>query len=100
MAIKKYNAPKVKFANEHMRVIGPLVCADGFTMSVQASAGHYCTPRDNTGPYTHFEIGFPSQEEPELMQYAESPDEPTETVYGWVPVEVVTAVIVKHGGLK
>ena len=33
------------------------------------------------------------------MNYAETPENPTETVYGWVPVEVVESVIEKHGGL-
>ena len=33
------------------------------------------------------------------MPWAESPEEPTQTVYGYVPVDVVTNVIVKHGGV-
>ena len=40
--------------------IPEIVCKDGTTLSVQASEFHYCTPRDNKGPYTHVEIGFPS----------------------------------------
>ena len=77
-------------------------CVDGFKMSVQASEYHYCEPRETIGGeyYTAVEIGFPSQEEPLLMPYAESPEEPTQTVYGWVPVETVNEVIKKHGGIK
>lgn len=33
------------------------------------------------------------------MEYAENPDDPTDTVYGWVPVEVVEAVVNNHGGI-
>ncbi|NDE17897.1 hypothetical protein EBZ80_23530 [bacterium] len=74
-------------------------CADGLEFSAQASAGHYCTPRQNLGPYVAVEIGFPNQRVEEFMEYAEDPKNPTGTVYGWVPVEVVEAVVNKHGGL-
>ena len=33
------------------------------------------------------------------MEWVESPNRPTDTVYGWVPSEVVRAVIEKHGGM-
>ena len=75
-------------------------CADGFNMSVQANEGAYCTPRiDFAANYTEVEVGFPSQKEDLLMKWAESPDSPTETVYGWVPRTVITLVIAKHGGI-
>ena len=77
-----------------------VVCADGFNMSVQAHNGAYCEPRaDAQRKYTLVEIGFPSAEEPLLMPWAEDKFAPTNTVYGYVPVEVVTNVIVKHGGI-
>ena len=69
-------------------------------MSVQASEGHYCRPRNNFGPYSMVEVGYPSEAVPELMEYAESPQTPTGTVYGYVPVEVVDVVIAAHGGIK
>ena len=31
-------------------------CADGTTISVQASQFHYSTPRSDCGPYTHVEV--------------------------------------------
>ena len=77
-----------------------VVCADGFRMSVQAYEGAYCEPRINDAErYTEAEVGFPSQEEPLLMQWAESPNRPTDTVYGWVPAQVIVNVIAKHGGM-
>ena len=74
-------------------------CADGFTMSVQASETNYSSPRDNTGPYTEAEVGFPSKPESLLMGYAEDREQPTDTVYGWVPRQVIINVIAKHGGM-
>ena len=77
-----------------------LVCADGFEMSVQAHFGAYCSPRiDNAEKYTSVEIGFPSEKEPMLMEYCDEPGAPLDTVYGYVPVHVVTTVIAKHGGV-
>mgnify|MGYP003127355979 CR=1 FL=1 len=77
-----------------------VVCADGFKMSVQANSNAYCEPRANEQPkYDLVEVGFPAVEEPMLMPYAETPGGPTGTVYAYVPVELVTNVIVKHGGM-
>ena len=77
-----------------------IVCADGFTMSVQASEFSYCTPRKNLADiYTEVEVGYPSHPEDLLMEYAEDPDRPTDTVYAWVPCTVVTTIIAKHGGV-
>jgi len=75
-----------------------VVCADGFSMSVQADEGKYCSPRDDKGPYTAVEIGFPSAYCFYLQDYAEDSSKPTETVYGWVPVEQVYLCIDAHGG--
>jgi hypothetical protein len=67
-------------------------------MSVQAGAGLYCTPSENVGSWTTVEVGFPSQIEPLLWEYAELPGAWTNTVYPHVPVEVVAAVVEVHGG--
>ena len=70
----------------------PLVkCKDGFEMSVQESDIHY-------SGYGSVEVGFPSAKEVLLMPYAEQPEKPMKTVYGWVPVEVIDKVLKKHGG--
>ena len=77
-----------------------VTCADGFRISIQASETHYCTPRiDGAERYTEVEVGFPSEAEACLMPYAEMPEDPTETVYGWVPVSIVSLVLAKHGGI-
>ena len=77
-----------------------VVCADGFSMSVQAGRGAYCDPRvDGARTYTEVEVGYPSKAEPLLKRWVEDPDCPTETVYGYVPSSVVRQVINKHGGM-
>lgn len=81
------------------RQVKPIRCADGLELSVQASTTHYCAPRNGVGPWVTVEIGFPTQRVEEFMEYAENPNEPTETVYGWVPVEVVEAVVNSRGGI-
>ena len=60
----------------------------------------YCTPRTNleSGEYETCEVGFPNQREELLMPYAEDPETPTETVYGYVPVTLVEQIIDIHGG--
>lgn len=76
-----------------------IVCKDGFSVSVQASDFTYCYPRHNEGPWDEVELGFPSEIVPELLQYAENKDEPTNSVYGYVPIEVVVKVLESHGGI-
>lgn len=75
-----------------------VVCVDGFSISVQASANHYCKPRKDAAQWIQVECGFPSEEEALLIPYAESPDDPCHTVYGYVPVHLVERVIERHGG--
>ena len=49
--------------------------------------------------YESVELGYPSIEDELINEYAE--DEPyTETVYGYVPIEIVEELINKHGGIK
>lgn len=77
-----------------------LVLKDGTTVSVQASRYHYCTPRDDSGPYTHVECGFPSKvPSDEMLKYAEITDIPTKTVYPYVPIEIVAEWINECGGI-
>ena len=75
------------------------VCEDGFTISIQASIAHYCIPRV-TGDieYERVELGYPNIEDDLIKEYAES-DNYTNTVYGYVPVEVVDQLLKKHGGI-
>jgi len=83
-----------------------VICEDGFEMSVQASESHYSTPKAFSDEYTEVEIGYPSEPESLIAEYAEDwevegDDDPRlcQTVYGYVPVDIVNLVIEKHGGI-
>lgn len=83
-----------------MNVTRPRVqCADGYSVSVQAGFCLYSSPRADADHYTKVELGYPSHVDDELLLYAENPNDPTNTVYGYVPVELVDRVIQKHGGI-
>jgi hypothetical protein len=69
-------------------------CKDGSTMSVQASEFHYCSPRENVGPYTEVEVwncGSPDA----WWEYGNG-DEP----YAYIPIEVVAEEIDRRGGME
>lgn len=79
-----------------------IICDDWFSMSVQANYWAYCWPIRTTirnkymSFYDTYEVGYPSESEDLLLEYAENSDNPTETVYPYVPKEVIEAVITKH----
>lgn len=88
-----------------------IICADGYRLSVVADPRANCIPNpaepwdgplhEYHGSYTHVEVGLPSSRpEPwqQWKEHAETPDRPTETIYGFVPVETVRELIEAHGG--
>lgn len=80
----------------------PIVCRDGFKMSVQASDACYCEPRANLadGNYSEWEVGFPNEEEEDLLPFIEvEGGDPKKNVYPYVPTEIILEVIEKHGGI-
>lgn len=70
-----------------------LTCKDGFRLSLQASASHYCEPRNDQGPYDSFELlcGY----DPLIDEYWDS-EEPC----SYVPLELVIELICEHGGIS
>ena len=95
----------------YRRGVPAITCKDGYRISVQASTHHYCLDANGQRgifnddkvalPFQSVECGFPSERpEPwaEWEQYAESPERPTDTVYGFVPVSLVADLIERHGG--
>ena len=76
-----------------------VVCADGFTISMQASHMTNCDPRDNAGPYSEIEMAYPNRGDSLIQRYAENQYQPTGTVYGRVPADIVRRLIAKHGGV-
>lgn len=77
--------------------------ADGFNVSIQCSKIHYCAYHDGHHGDIHelisVELGFPSEIEEMILEYAEDKDDPCESVYGYVPIEIMEEVCKKHGGI-
>lgn len=71
------------------------------TLSIQASGMHYCIPNEDLsdGNYSKVELSYLSEEVEEFLPFAEDDEAPLATVYGYVPVETVDAVLAKHGGI-
>ena len=100
-----------------MHIYKKAICADGYSISIQGHEGAYCSPRRNTAAlgYSEVELGFPTQSDELINEYAECgvtdayTDEPlppeelevayTKTVYPYVPVSIVQELIKKHGGI-
>ena len=86
---------------QHQNVRPIIICNDGFRMSVQAGYGIYSSPIFNGAlHYTSVEIGFPSNGDRLIAEYAECPQDLTETIYPYVPSEIVDELIEKHGGIN
>ena len=85
-----------------------IVCEDGFSMSVQVGYSLYSTPKKIAKRYSAVEIGFPSEPEElikewaEFLPFSEEDEEPdyTDTVYPYVPVKLVDKVLKRHGGIN
>lgn len=91
---------KFRLVKFNMNVTRPMVkCADGYTVSVQAGYGIRSHPQADADEYTAVELGYPSQSDEEIIPYAENTNRPCETVYNFVPVEIVDKLFEKHGGI-
>jgi hypothetical protein len=84
-----------------------IVCADGYSISVQASSFHYSAPRDNRFAnlwlYDAVECGHP--ETPDGVAYQPADLEPYREkyaagsrIYPYTPIGVVAAFVQAHGG--
>ena len=73
-----------------------VVCMDGLIMSVQARKGIYCEPRvDFANWYDTVEVFNVIPPEPMFAEYGDGTDP-----YEYVSVELVDAVLAKHGGIN
>jgi hypothetical protein len=102
MTINEYLAATREKREVSEYYLSPRVtCADGFSVSIQANTAAYCAPRDQYGPWHLLEAGFPSEHPgEEMMRHCEQPANPTQTVYGYVPAEVIDRMLESHGGIK
>ena len=94
-----------------------ITCKDGFSVSVQAGlfGGWYDTIEISHGLsfggvyFKEVELGFPNMEDDLIKEYAEEATKEgpegeavqdyINTVYPYVPIEVVEELIEKHGGI-
>lgn len=92
--------------NEHgfKPLIKRLELADGESLSVQTGHTHYCMPRDNYGPWVLVEVGYPSvdpgEEWKEYFDGDWDETDHTDSVYGYVPINLVVKFINDHGGIS
>ena len=100
-SLQNYLAATVRLGEDGLQRSRPhILCADGFTLSVQAGAQFYSIPRVDLsdGAYENVEVGCLSKKEELLSAYAEGKKITDKTVYPRVPVTLVEDVIQKHGG--
>lgn len=85
--------------DEGIRMCETIICEDGFKISVQASVHHYCTPNTSyAAAYEKVECGFPSAVPIGIEEYADKPKDLLNSVYAYVPVALVEALLASHGG--
>lgn len=82
------------------------VCADGVSLSIQASRTHYSIPREDVGPYVAVEVGYVEDKDGKQFtpprswkKHTDGSDFPND-VYGYIPVKLVVRFIKAHGGIK
>jgi len=92
------------FGKAYKLPVSRTVCEDGTSLSIQASAFHYCIPKtDDCSLYTAYEVGFVEDANKKTIKldgaskYLECGDS---DIYAYVPTEIVLRFIKKHGGIK
>jgi hypothetical protein len=87
----------------HPQVFNRLTCPDGFSISVQGSSFNYSYPRDNLGPYSEVELGFPKRvtkyDRDYLAPFGEYLDHDTrieDLVFPYVTVDIIRELLFWH----
>lgn len=79
-------------------------CNDGFSISIQVNNGNYCASENGTRQFgfnwVEVEWGFPSEEIDGVKYNAEDEDNTTDTVGGYVDINLIDGLIEEHGGLN
>lgn len=109
MTLKQYwNSSKYRVPDSPCNLRYRIRCKDGFSVSVQRSRYHHCDlwaglaawDKPDFTAEMSFELGFPSEKDDLIMQYADEPDNPMDTVYNYVPKAVVEELIKRHDGFN
>ena len=98
---EEWDGDKSKNMRRTQKQRRPIRCNDGFKMWVQASRVHFCSPRDDAGPYSEVEVTNPNEWETLLLPYTHTMATCGKAlaIYANVPTRVILAVIEKHDGL-
>ena len=80
------------------RIRKRVIFCDGEQISIQASADHF-SRKNSDGKWTSVELGFPTFVDPRLTQYASYSNDPLNSVYVNVDVNLVAEIIKEHGGI-
>lgn len=100
MTINEFMAQYRRVDKNGVNAVRPRVlCADGYSVSVQGSLYHYSKPRGDSARYSCVELGFPNEADAEFLPFADDENNPTDTIYAMVPVSIVDYVLEKHGGI-
>lgn len=79
-------------------------CNDGFSISIQVNNGNYCASENGTRQFgfnwVEVEWGFPSEEIDAVKYNAEDKNNITNTVGGYVDINLIDELIEEHGGLN
>lgn len=90
-----------KAYNSAFFFIPRLYCKDGFNISVQVNNGNYCASENGVRSfgfeYKEVEWGYPSELIDADIYNAEEPNT-TETVGGYVDVDLIEDLCAQHGG--
>ena len=108
--VKDFLIETLEFDPDGNQLIRPIVvCADGFTVSIQRSHQHVCdlmTRERERLPRKHFwpetcECEYPSEVVSEWEDYVtyRSTNGYPETIYASVPLNLVESTIANHGGI-
>jgi hypothetical protein len=78
------------------------VCGNGLSFLLRAGKYLFSKPQSETGPWESVEVAYTSRPVPELFPYEQTPRQRNsrESVYQYVPVEVVDDIIEKNGGIS
>jgi hypothetical protein len=78
------------------------VCGNGLSFLLRAGKYLFSKPQSETGPWESVEVAYTSRPVPELFPYEQIPRQRNsrESVYQYVPVEVVDDIIEKNGGIS
>ena len=80
------------------KLIPPVTCADGFWISIQGHQGAYSKPCNICSVVYQYE-SMDVKVSAEISALKEYQNGDGSTNYGYVPVELIEALLVMHGGI-